>query len=83
VSEASVRFEGDLYLTLEAVADVYRVDVVWLRRVYDAGLVGRGIARDATVCIPAVRLDRVATIVRYHYSLGLDLDAIELQLEDE
>ncbi len=74
---------GELYVSLEAVAEIYRVEVVWLREIVDADLLGGGVALEPTVCIAVVRLDRVATIVRLHRTLGLDVEAIRLALADD
>ena len=73
--------EGQLYLTLETVAKIYQLQVVWLREVFDRGLLGRGVDSGTTVCIAAAQIDRVATIVRLH-GLGLDVEAICLELDD-
>ena len=73
---------GELYLSIETVAEVYRVEVVWLREVVDAGLLGTGVALGPPHAIAAVRMDRVATIVRMHRALGLGVDAIRLALAD-
>ncbi len=73
---------GELHLSLETVAEIYQVQILWLREVYDAGLVGQGLASGTTPCIAVVQLDRVATIVRLHTVLGLDLETISLTLED-
>lgn len=82
MSDGRIYVEGDLYLSVETVADVYRVEVVWLREVIDAGLLDAdGAVRPATV-IAAVRMDRVATIVRLHRVLGFDVDQIRTALED-
>ncbi len=78
----TLRVDGRLYLRLEAVAEVYRVETVWLKRVYERGLLGRGVPSGPSVAIAAVQLDRVATIVRLHQVLELDLDSIEVQLGD-
>ena len=75
--------EGELYLSLEAVAEVYQVKSVWLREAYEHGLLGHGIDEGPSLCIAAVQLDRVATIVRLHEVLGLDLETIVLSLRDE
>jgi len=72
---------GELYLSLETVAALYEVQTVWLREAYDSGLLGSGVDRGPTICIAAVQMDRVATIVRLHAVLELDLDAIALALE--
>jgi hypothetical protein len=75
-----VRVFGELYLSLETVAEIYRVQEVWLRGVYEHGLLGTGVDDEVGICIPAARLDRVATIVRMHRVLELDLDTITLTL---
>ena len=80
MSHATLRVEGELHLSLEAVAEVYRVQAVWLREVYDCGLLGSGVDAERTVFIHCARLDRVATIVRLHQVLGLDVEDIALEL---
>ena len=74
--------EGELYLSLETIAEIYEVQVVWLREVYESGLLGSGVNSGSTVCIGAVRMDRVATVVRMYDVLGLDIESIALALED-
>ena len=73
---------GELYLSLETIAEIYQVQAVWLREAYDFGLLGSGVDSDSTVCIAAVRMDRVATIVRLHDVLGLDIETISLAFDD-
>ena len=75
--------EGELYLGLETVAEVYRVRAVWLREVFDSGLLGPGAPGERGPCIAAAQLDRVATIVRLHLRLGLDLEALQLALGED
>ena len=72
--------EGELYLTLEAVAHCYQVEVTWLREAYELGLLGRGRRIDGGVAIAAARLDRVATIFRLHFHQGVNLPGIALVL---
>ena len=67
---------GELYLSLETVAEIYEVQTLWLREVYEAGLLGRGLRQERSISIAAVQLDRVATIVRLHHRLGVDLETI-------
>jgi len=74
--------EGELYLSLEVVAELYQLRRPWLREVFDLGLLGTGVDDGPTVCIAAVQLDRVATIVRLHRVVGLDLAAIAWTLEE-
>jgi len=72
--------EGELYLSLEVLAEVYQVRVTLLREVYERGLLGSGVDQGTNVCIASVELDRVAMIVRLHSVLGLDLDAIATRI---
>ncbi|MCP3916099.1 MAG: hypothetical protein GY711_11125 [bacterium] len=81
MSERTFLVEGKLYLSVEAVAEVYEVRAVWLREVCDRGLLGPAVRTRPTLSIAAVELDRVATIVRLHEVFGLDLEAIDLALE--
>ena len=73
---------GELYLSVETVADIYRVERVWLLRALESGLLGDGVEREPTPCIAAVRLDHVATVVRLHHILGPGLDEIRDALDD-
>ena len=81
MSTKAIYIEGELYLSFEVVAEVYRVQVAWLHEACEVGLFGSGHS-PAGPCIAAVQLDRVSTIVRLHHGLGLDLEAISLTLED-
>ncbi len=81
MSVETFRFEGRLYLSLEVVAELYEVKSVLLRSAYERGLLGTGIDRERTLCIAAIELDRVATIVRLHETFGLDLEAITQRLD--
>ena len=82
MTEDKLYIEGELFLKLEVVAELYQVKSVWLREVYDSGLIGRERAPTTELCIAAVEMDRVATIVRLHRVLGLELDAIALALDE-
>ena len=74
---------GELFLSLEIVAEIYKVKALWLQEVHDCGLLRGRADAQLPVCIAAAEMDRVATIVRLHVVLGLDLDTIVLTLEDE
>ena len=82
MSRDRVYVGDELYLSLETVAELYQVRTVWLRSVYDLGLLGSGVDSGTGICIAAIQMDRVATIVRMHDVLGLDIDMISLTLED-
>jgi len=75
-----VLHEGEVYVSLEVVAEIYHVSSVVLHQVYDRGLLGPGLARGSTICIATLSFDRVATIVRLHQGYGLDLEAIAARL---
>jgi hypothetical protein len=81
VTRDKLYLEGELYLSLETVAEIYHVRAVWLREVFEFGLLGAGARGETTICIAAAQLDRVASIVRLHETLGLDLAAIDLALQ--
>lgn len=83
MSRESLYVEGELYLSLETLAEIYEVKTVWLQEVCDRRLIGRVVARDRCVWIAAVELDRVATIVRLHVGLGLELVEIVQELREE
>lgn len=81
MSDDRIYVDGELFLSVETVAEIYRVEVVWLREVVDAGLLGGDVRSRPVACIAAVRMDHVATIVRLHRVLGLDVEAIRLALD--
>ncbi|QDV08478.1 hypothetical protein Poly30_40250 [Planctomycetes bacterium Poly30] len=76
-----IEIDGVVYLELEAVAEVFRVESVVLREAYVSGLLGPGVEGDQRVLIATTLLDRVATIVRMRVVLELDLETVELMLE--
>lgn len=82
MSQPGVHIDGQLFLSVETVAEIYAVKRVWLREVCDSGLVSGALDRDDTVWIAAVELDRVAAIVRLRAVLGDDVQAIAALLTD-
>lgn len=80
--KAVVVIDGEVHVALEVVAECYRVEADWLRKVYRQGLLGAGHERDRVVVIAAARLDRVARIVRLHFHYGVGLDGVEALLDD-
>ena len=81
--QGQVRIHGQLYLSLDVVAHCYEVQVDWLTRVYELGLLGSGERIQTAIAIPVVRLDRVARIIRWHFHYGQDLASLEPLLGDE
>lgn len=75
---------GETYLSLEVVAECYECDAVWIREVYELGLLGSGQLIEGETLVPARALDRVAQIVRLsvHHSLSLEIVAGMLEIAD-
>lgn len=71
---------GELYLTLEIVAECYSVERSWLEEVYDLGLLGDGERAEEGVAIIASKLDRVAEILQLHFHYGVNLPGIAVIL---
>lgn len=76
-----VRIEGELYLTLETVAEVYAVELVWLREVCASGLLTPAQHKTGELCIAALELDRVARIVHLNVVLGVSLDSVDALID--
>jgi MerR HTH family regulatory protein len=74
------QFEGVRWITVEAVAQCYTVQVEWVREVVSTGLLGESVERSGTLAITAAQLERVAKIVQLHFHLGVDLTGIEILL---
>lgn len=68
---------GVRWVTVDAVARCYTVEVQWVREVVSAGLL-ESLERSGTVAIPAHQLERVAKIVQLHFHLGVELRAIQI-----
>jgi hypothetical protein len=67
---------GELWVTLEAAADCYEVEVTWVREVYELGLLGPGEQVGSSTAIAAMELDHLARALRLHRQQGLELTAI-------
>src|SRR5690606_22246564 len=70
------------WIAFEAVARIYRVDVEWLLRAEDLGVLPNVERRAGTALLPADDLDRVAAAVRWHRHFGVDLDVIAALLSE-
>jgi hypothetical protein len=60
------RDDASRFLSLESVAECFRVDVRWIEEAYDFGLLGRGRVVERRVTISVEYLDRVADMLRLH-----------------
>jgi hypothetical protein len=72
---------GEMYVTLSSLADTYRVEVEWVREVYDYGLLGTGEHVDDDIAVTAAMLDRMAEVCRLHDLLGVNLPGIAIILD--
>jgi hypothetical protein len=77
-----VEIRGELFVTLEAAAECYRVEARWLEEVHRHGLLARAERVTGSLAFPAAELDRLAAILRWHRHLGLDLDTVVALLAD-
>ena len=71
-----VYIDDEAYVALEDIAECYELSAVWVREVYDSGLLGRGTVREQATLVRIVALDRVARILRLRTSHGFDLEVI-------
>jgi hypothetical protein len=74
-------FEGEIWVSLEALATCYRVDLTLVEEAFELGLLGRGVHTEGLLVVQVAQLERMATIVRLHVHLGVDLAGIALFLE--
>ena len=72
---------GELYLSLETVAEIWHVEPGWLAQVHGRGLLGRSVDLETEVFVAAADMDRLASIVRLARILEGDLAALELELD--
>lgn len=71
----------EAYVALDVIAECYELSVVWVREVYDFGLLGHGEIREHETLVRAVALDRVARILRLRTIHGFELDVIAALLD--
>jgi len=88
VTARSLTIRGEPYLTLSGVAEMYSLELAWVREVYDYGLLGEGETLPQAggrpgddIAIAERLLGRVATIERLHRAHGVNLPGIALILE--
>ena len=76
-----ITIRGEAYLTLDALANCYEVEVSFLVAVYEVGLLGRGERVADTFAVATTNLDRLARILQLHRQQGLDVSGIASFLE--
>jgi len=80
MTRATITIRGELYVTLEAVASCYQVEVAWVEEAYELGLLGRGERVSGATAVEAAMLDRVGRILRLHRQQGVNLPGIVMLL---
>lgn len=80
MSAERIVLRGELYLSLEEVAECYHVELAWVREVVDLGLLGRCELTRGRLVVAATRLDRVAEILRLQRQQGVNLAGIAMLL---
>ncbi len=74
----TVVIRGRTLLSLEGIARCYRIEIEWVREVYELGLLGEGTTWNDTVVLEFEVLDRVAEICRLQEHVGANLAGIAL-----
>jgi len=72
---------GEVYLTLDSVASLYRVETDLLAAICDLGLLESVERVEDSLALAAAELDRLAEILRLHVHFGVDLESVALLLE--
>ncbi len=72
----AILIRGTVWVSLEAAAACYRVEVTWLEEVYAVGLLGPGEAVEGALAIEAAMLDRLGQIVRLYRQQGINIEGI-------
>ncbi len=74
---------GETYVSLEAAAECYQLELTFVHEVYRAGLLGPGELTELGPAIPIPMLERLARIVHLTRHLELELDLVALFLAGE
>ncbi len=73
MNSGRIEWRGEIYFTLEAAAECFRVDVHWIEEVFASGALGPGERIGDRIVVSDAELDRLATAVRWHRHYELDL----------
>jgi hypothetical protein len=76
VRAGRIEIRGEVFVTLAAVAECYRIEPERVEEFHAAGLIGGGERVEGALAVPAAELDRLAAVLRWHRHLGLELEAI-------
>lgn len=78
---ASIRIEGEVYVSIEEAARCYAITVEELIEVHELGLLGPSRVHEATTLLSIEVLERVARLRCLTRDFGLDLTAAVLLLD--
>jgi hypothetical protein len=82
MAETRIVIHGETFLTLDAVAECYEIEVQWVERIYRLGLLGPGEDVEGHAAIASTMLERVAEILRLCRHHGVDPTLVELFLSE-
>lgn len=68
------------WIAIEIVAQCYGVDIAWLMRVAELGVLHRVEHHGDRLQIAAAEMDRIAAVVRWHRHLDVDLETVAVML---
>ena len=74
--------DGDRYLRIDAVAEIFDVQVTWIEAAFENGLLDCRVFEETTPCIRVTELDRIAQLIRLSLVYELDWDNVALHLDD-
>lgn len=66
----------DVLVTIETVAEWYRVEARWIEEVHAEGLLEHVERVGGSIVFSASELDRLARVLRWHRHHGLDLGTV-------
>lgn len=79
----SLVIRGEVYVSLSTIAACYDVQLQWVEEVYEFGLLGTGESVGEQIAVAAVKLERMARIVRLHFHYGVNLTGLPGLLDPE
>ena len=81
MSPAHFTRDGETWVTVEAVAKCYHVEVSLLSSACEQGYLTHTVDTTGALAVAVREFDRVAVLVRLHVYQGVSLDAVGLFLE--
>ncbi len=77
MKDAVLIIEGERYLEVRVLAEIFEVQVAWVEEVVERGLVPGHREIESVRYVRVTEFDRVAQVIRLRQVLELDWDALE------